>query len=138
MHLYQASPAHAADLPLLIFEVLKDDAHPPSVTWSGVTRNGIIHADRIPQLSKVYVVEPALKQVVVSYNLHEVSRVSVILFAQIVSPSVVPRGCALFLPWLSPVGVLEVFLAGRWVWFVGFHQVLCSIGRQLYSYSGRG
>ena len=75
MHLYQASPSHAAGLPLLIFEVLKDDAHSSSLSPPDITRNGIIHVDRIPFLSKVYVVEPAVKQIVLTNNLHEVSRV---------------------------------------------------------------
>jgi len=81
MHLYQASPSHAGDLLLLIFEVLKDDAHYRPLTSTDVTRNSIIHVERIPSLSKVYVVEPAVKQIVLTNNLHEVSRVVPFLVA---------------------------------------------------------
>ena len=79
MHLYQASPAHAALVPLLIFEVLKDNGHPPPLSPTSVTRHGIIHVDRIPFIRKVYVVKPAVKQVVLTNNLHAVSLVFLLL-----------------------------------------------------------
>ena len=106
MHLYQASPAHAALVPLLIFEVLKDDGHPPPLSPTSVTHHGIIHVDRIPFIHKVYVVEPAVKQVVLTNNLHAVSLVFLLLLV------VPPFLCA------GPV-LLEVIWLLCCVWSVG-------------------
>ena len=74
MKLFEATAALATDVPYMVYEVLKVDADNPSLTSSShVTGHGLAHAYRIPHLLKVYVIEPAPKQVVLTTNLHKVS-----------------------------------------------------------------
>lgn len=72
MHLYQATASSTKELPLTIIEELFKDHH----SMAEVAENGIIHSERIPYLAKVYVLEPAVKQVYLACDLHRVSLLS--------------------------------------------------------------
>jgi len=73
MHLFEASSALSSLVPLMVFEVLNVDADTVSLTEAQISVGGITDAERIPLISRLYVVEPAVKQVVLTKNLHAVS-----------------------------------------------------------------
>jgi len=69
MRLYLPTESSLKEMPLLVIEVFADK----NTSTNDVPSHGIIHSERIKYLSKVYVLEPSLKQVVVAWDLHVVS-----------------------------------------------------------------
>ena len=71
MQLCRALDAWLPVMPFLVVEVLEDQYTP---SGSAVASNGTAHADRIQYLRKIYLIEPAVRQVVRVTCLRNVSR----------------------------------------------------------------
>ena len=77
MLLCRALSSWVPALPYLVIEVLHDDE---VLSGLSVASNGTAHAERVPQLRKVYLIEPSARQVVRVTCLRKVSQRSPLVF----------------------------------------------------------
>ena len=115
MRLCRALPDWLPDLPYLVVEDLHDehDASGPLVAL-----NGTAHAERIPFLRKIYLIEPSVRQVVRANCLRKVSRISPSLLYQFTCC------CTAFVSWWL---FLFLFAGARFARFLVLHSSGCPL-----------